>query len=314
MTQLIIDTDLRSDCDDTAALALAHHLADRGFCEIAGVIASTSGPDVVAAIDAINHFHRRPEIPIGLSPIPDTTGDDDYAPFLAAHFPHRQTNATVPESTLLYRRLLAGAPDGSVTLVVIGAQSPLRLLLDSSADFEGDGSLRQSGEDLIRQKVRETVIMAGNFADPALPEWNVKLDIASARDVAHRWPGSIIYTGFEVGAPILTGYSLSNPEVNPVARAYELYPNTEGGAGVIGGRSSWDLTAVYYAVLGNQFNGETVWELSPPGDVTFTDDARTRFSPNGSAGRRYLISRMPDRQVTEVLENLLTGMQPRGIV
>lgn len=306
MIRIIIDTDLRSDCDDAGAFAVAHALADEGHCQLLGAIASTSGPDVVAAIDAINHYFGRPEIPIGLSPIPDTTGDDDYAPELAIHFPHAQQNATAPDSTLLYRRLLAGAPDGSVRLVVIGAQGPIQLLLDSKADAEGDGSIGVSGDELVRRKVGETVIMAGNFTDPDAEEWNVKLNVAAARAVAERWPVPIVYVGFEAGDSVIAGASLSDPETSPVARAYQLYPNTEHGPGLIGGRSSWDLIAVYYAVLGATLGDRRIWNLSAPGRASFTPDARTRFTPDPSGQHRYLIRHMPDPEVAAMLEKWMS--------
>ena len=63
--RIFVDTDLGSDCDDGGALALLHALAGLGLCDIIGItycISCESGP---AAIDAINRYYGRQDIPIG---------------------------------------------------------------------------------------------------------------------------------------------------------------------------------------------------------------------------------------------------------
>ena len=65
--KLILDTDMSGDCDDAGALALLHALADRGECEILAVV--TNRRDLTdasaAAVDAINTYYGRGDIPIG---------------------------------------------------------------------------------------------------------------------------------------------------------------------------------------------------------------------------------------------------------
>ena len=102
---LIYDTDFRSDVDDVGGLATANALADLGMLELAGIVASTTGPYVVGAIDAVNTYYSRGDVPVGLiAPDPDldtTRGSDDFAPILANTqlFVSNQTNATAPIST-----------------------------------------------------------------------------------------------------------------------------------------------------------------------------------------------------------------------
>jgi inosine-uridine nucleoside N-ribohydrolase len=136
--RIILDTDMRGDCDDAGALAALHALADNGECEILGVMASTTGPHVASVIGAINNFYGRPDFPVGLYAGTGIRGDDYYAPVVGDPFwfPSRVSNATATESTTLYRRLLHEAPDSSVSIVVIGGQPCIHGLLVSEADYE----------------------------------------------------------------------------------------------------------------------------------------------------------------------------------
>ncbi|HEV7300637.1 MAG TPA: nucleoside hydrolase [Tepidisphaeraceae bacterium] len=312
----IIDTDFRTNCDDAGALAMLHALADRGECEIIGVVASTTGPHVVAAIDAVNTYYGRGDLPVGLSPrpsLPEGPGADNYAPALAdpARFPSDATNATAPESTALYRKLLYGSPDGSVKIVVVGGQSCLAMLLQSAADHEADGSIGVTGADLVRAKVRETVIMGGAFRQPNRWEFNIKLDVKAADAVAQHWPGPIVYSGFEVGDRVMTGGTLQHPDTNPIALAYTLGQHTGDGVGKPGPRQSWDQTAVYYAVRGTGDAQSPLWRLSDP--VTIRFKGKTEFAPAVDALapdqlRRYLIDAAPKAEVAGRIDVLM--LQP----
>lgn len=302
---IILDTDFRSDVDDVGALAVLNALADAGECALLGVMASQTGPQVVSAINAVNTRYGRGDVPIGLSPVDDQRFPDHYAPFIGnpENFPSTQANATAPDSTILYRRLLHQAADKSVVIVVIGGQTCIHLLLISDADHEGDGAIGRSGRDLIAAKVRQLVIMGGNFADAGHREHNINLDQKAAQTVADEWPTPIVYSGYEIGRPVLTGGAMTNPEKNPVAKAYELYP--AGGVGTIASSASYDQTAAYFAVRGVQAGELTLWELSPPGRVRFPD-ALTRYEPDPAGPHRHLISKASNEEVAAVIEALMT--------
>ena len=127
-----------------------------------------------------------PDVPIGLSPVDDQRFDDYYAPAIGdpENYPSTQSNATAPDSTTLYRRLLQTADDRSVIIVVIGGQTCIHRLLISPTDPEGDGSIGRTGRELIEAKVRTLVIMGGNFVDPNHREHNIALDLEAASAVA----------------------------------------------------------------------------------------------------------------------------------
>ncbi len=304
---VILDTDMRADCDDAGALAALHALADKGECEILGVMASTSGPHVVGTINAINTFYGRPELPVGLVEGEHTTGGDDYAPVVGdpERFFSTMSNEAAPDSATLYRRLLNDAPDNSVKIVVIGGQPCLYQFLQTEANHEGDG-IEKTGFELAEQKVQELVLMAGNFANPEHGEWNITLHIPGAQLVAEEWPTPIVYSGYEIGRVIQTGarYAEYDPEEHPVAMAYKLYRGA-GTRGTIGDRSSWDQAAVYYTVLGLEHEGEAIWSLSEPMDIRFDDEGRTRFEENPEANRRYKIQEMPIEETADLIEELM---------
>ena len=53
------------DVDDVGAVCVAHALADRGAAEIIGIVYDSGYPYGVGAIDALNHYYGRPNIPLG---------------------------------------------------------------------------------------------------------------------------------------------------------------------------------------------------------------------------------------------------------
>lgn len=302
--RIIIDTDLRSDVDDAGTLALANALADNGECELIGVMASQTGPYIVGAINAINTWYGRGDVPIGLSPVDDQRFPDYYAPVIGdpEQFPSTQNNETAPESTALYRQLLHESPDDSVKIVVIGGQVCVRLLLDSEADHEGDGSINMTGRELIERKVTGLYLMAGNFADPNHAEHNIMLDLEGAQYLAAEWPTPIVYSGFEIGREVLTGGRMTDPETNPVAKAYELYPS--GGVGTIASSASYDQTMLYYAVRGPMAGDVHLWEVSEPGTASFPEGPTVfEYDPDGQ--HRYLIKAAEFDTVAEVIEDLM---------
>jgi hypothetical protein len=309
--RVILDTDFRSDVDDAGTLALLNALADNGECELIGVIASQTGPHIVGAINAVNTWYGRGDVPIGLSPVDDQRFNDYYAPDIGdpERYPSTQRNETAPESTALYRRLLNESPDKSVKIVVIGGQTCVRLLLDSAADHEGDGSIGISGRELIERKVSGLYLMAGNFGSPDHTEHNINLDREASQRIAAEWPTPIVYSGFEIGRPVLTGGAMTNPEKNPVAKAYERYP--AGGVGTIASSSSYDQTMAYYAVRGRMAGDLVLWTLSEAGTVSFPE-GRTVFEPGPDGKHRYLIADASNEAVAEVIEALMIQAPKAG--
>lgn len=163
--QILLDTDMLTDCDDAGALAMLRALSDLGEAKILGVV--LNGVDTHglhgAVVSAINYYFGRPDIPIGISP--RTTEQtpakpSSYSPTIFEEYSHDGLrDAERPSAIELYRRLLTEAEDGSVTIVSIGFLSNIADLL-----------AQESGRELVARKVRGISNMGGAY--PAGSEYN----------------------------------------------------------------------------------------------------------------------------------------------
>jgi inosine-uridine nucleoside N-ribohydrolase len=143
----------------------------------------------------------------------------------------------------LYRKTLAEAEDGSVTIASIGFFENLSGLLNSTADGYSD----LDGAALVEAKVQELVVMGGGY--PSGYEFNFWGDnpLLTAHAV-NTWPRSVPVTflGTEVGEMVFTGARLTveGPAGDPVKAGYEWY------LGYNSTRQSWDPLTVAYACSG----------------------------------------------------------------
>ena len=297
---IIFDTDFAGDVDDVGALAILHAMADAGEVEILGVMISTGEHYAPRAVDTVNTYYGRPDIPISATWAPAVSIDSNYTADLALDFPNDLQAA--PNAVDLYRQILAERPDNSVTIVSVGFLTNLQGLLASEADEHSD----LGGPELIAAKVDKLVTMGGHYPDSAAHpdgrEYNFELDAEATNMVVPDWPTPIVFSGFEIGEDIITGAILTKetPADNPVRVAYEIYTN---GAG----RSSWDLTAVHFAVRGLS----DVWELSGPGNNVVFPDGRNEWDPTTDNQQYYLLNTLPKAQVEDLLDELLI-QPPQG--
>lgn len=264
--RVILDTDFKDDVDDVGALAVLHALADMGEAEVLAVMVSTLSPCGGTAVDVINTYYARPDIPIGLRlPLDDECSAlaldpradlrQRYPQFLSENYPNDLDVTQAPSAPQLYCDVLAAQPDNSVIIAAVGFLPNLAELLA----FDCPGH-RQTGLDLIQSKVRRLEVMGGmypggiefNFAAdfPGYAESIRNLDpmgvFTSARAITEDWPGRIVFNGFEVGFSVQTGSTLftDTPQGNPVREAYRLYVGEDGT------RASWDHITVWHAVRG----------------------------------------------------------------
>ncbi len=242
--RVILDTAVGLGIDDLGALAVLHALADAGEAEILAVMTSAGGDEAAArAIDAVNTYYGRPDLPIGAVAGPAPSGPSPYTAEVAAGFPN---DLDSPAGAVeLYRQILAGEPDGSVTIASVGFFTNLAGLLASPPDQYSD----LTGEELVAAKVKRWVAMGGYYPDSAEhadgAEFNLAQDAPAALSAVAGWPAPAVFSGFQVGDGILTGAALqaATPPENPVREAYRL---TAGEEQVW----SFDLTAVLAAVRG----------------------------------------------------------------
>lgn len=166
--KLIIDADIFIGCDDAAALALANLFHARGQIELLGVMVNTPSRFGAPTVSAINTYYNHTHIPIGaLKPVDNATAAPDYARLLATAFPgYVKDGADAHDAVPLYRELLAGQEDEAVTVVSIGYFENLAGLLNST----GDEFSHLGGYELVEKKVKEMVVMGGQY--PSGREYN----------------------------------------------------------------------------------------------------------------------------------------------
>jgi inosine-uridine nucleoside N-ribohydrolase len=290
---LIFDTDIGTDVDDAGALAILHVLADRGEVRILATISANRGRWSAPALDVINTYYGRADLPIGSS----RTGPDDekwYHKFVP-RFPHDLRNgADAPEAVALYRQILAAQPDHRVTIVVVGWLTNLAGLLASAPDDVSP----LTGRQLAAAKVKELVVMGGVWPNnPNEGEYNFHMDGPSAHRVIRDWPGKIVFTG--LGREVLTGKQLMARYTNahPVRAFYSEFLK----AYKTDARSSWDLIAVLYAVRGPA----DYFTVVTGGRCVSQKDGSNHWQPGPAGNHAYLAYKMPQNQLAAILETLL---------
>ncbi len=293
---IIFDTDMDTDCDDAGALAMLHALADAGEVTILATVVSSRYQWSAPCVEAINRYYQRPNLPIGApkGEGADTNRGSRYARPIAEAYPGSlKTNDDAPDATEVYRRVLAAAPDQSVTIVTVGYLTNLRYLLMS----KGDQFSELSGPDLIRKKVSRWICMGGRYPEHLDPGvyGNFKPDPKATVQVIRDWPGTIYFSG--LGEKVLTGAGLRHgPQDNPVRRVYELY------LGETPTRSSWDQVTLLYAVRPKA----AYWSLLDKGYNHIFDNGTNQWRAEPDKDH-ILISFPPEKRevIRETIESLM---------
>jgi hypothetical protein len=280
---LILDTDIGPDCDDAGALGLLHLLAKRVDMKILAMTHCTSSPYGCGCIDAINRAYGHTEIPVGtLETDGFLVGDDyeKYNKYICQNYKNSYKSKESLRSALeILKAALRSADDNSVTFVSIGPLPNLANLIEDKEGFQ-----------LVKSKVKLLVSMGGGQSDA---EWNILMDIKSAKTVCERWPSPIWFSPYETGVSIITGRSWgAMSENHPVRKAYDLHSP--------GGRMSWDLTAVWAAVMGC----EPYFKLSEKGNVVVTDEGITIFTQDSQGRFQYVLNKIGPEEIGRQIDNM----------
>jgi hypothetical protein len=200
-----------------------------------------------------------------------TAGDADFATPCAKLAP--PTTPAPVSAVNMYRQALAAQPDHSVVIASGGYLGNLSDLLNSGPD----------AKQLIKNKVTSLVVMGGGYPSFG-EETNLAGNPLAAQDVSANWPTKIVWSGYEIGENLFTGDTITSvhPSDSPVRVAYENF--FAGGPNIA--ISSWDLTAVYYAVR----PGDPSMREVGPGTNTITDaptEANT-FTADATGTQSYL--------------------------
>jgi len=295
--KVILDADLDSDCDDLGALAVLHALADLGEAEILAVVTTTNDAWCPRCADAVNTYYGRPDIPIGvLDPNRGARGGRSrYTRAVAEACRHDLPSYEAAEDAVgLYRRTLAAQADQSVAIVTVGHLTSVARFMKSGPDKHS----ALSGIELVTRKVRLWSCMGGQYPKGKEPNF-YRPDPASTFYAVNRWPAEVkvVFSGAEIGKPVKTGARLeeTSPK-NPVRIGYERYFRAPGRS-----RSSWDQTAVLYAVRGLR----DYWELETAGSCHVSADGSNEWRPSPDKAHAYLRPKMPVKKLAAIIEGLM---------
>ncbi len=268
--KIILDTDLGGDCDDAGAIAVLANLAKKGLAEILAVTYCIGNPwGCYFVKDELRYFGFE-RVPVGCLKDKGFMDAEGYARYTKPYCEKMNVAPTETEDAVkVLRRTLAengGAKD--ITLAAIGPLRNIANLLSSGADEISP----LTGKELIEANVSEFVTMLGSFTEDKV-EWNVLMDVPSARKCVAEMPVPVTFLPHEAGIGIVSGYSLENvPETHPVRFAYTVYSGYRNHL-----RFSWDPITVYCAVTG----GAPLWERRPV-TVNVREDGRFEWHEGGS--------------------------------
>ena len=340
--KIIFDTDMLTDFDDVGALACLHALADAGECEILATISSTRGNASVGAVEVINHYYGRGDLPVGSpkgrgvmgahpgakakvdpkAPLGEKGGGD------GGHYKYRKLLADypgwyryadsddAPDANETYRRVLAAQPDGSVVICSVGFITNMRRLLETKPDAISP----LDGKALVAKKVKKWVAMACRYPDGK--EYNSMWDHESSRIAFENWPTPIIFSDWQYGRDCFAGRAVAemNIERSPVKDVFaNNIPSRDAirkdshrwlkSAFGMGGRAAWDETAVLVAVRGIEpyFNAER-------GKYRMVGDkGADEWAPDAETGPHIRITeRMSKAEVARVIDELMTRKPKNG--
>jgi hypothetical protein len=179
-----------------------------------------------------------------------------------------------------------------VVIVTVGHLTNLKNLLLSEADTHSP----LDGITLARRKVKLWSCMGGKYPKGREPDF-YRPDPGSTSVCVNRWPKKVVFSGAEIGNPIKTGGEYLRkhaPLQSPVRRAYELYNQFRG-------RSSWDQTAILYAVRGSC----DWWSVHTQGHNHVFSDGSNEWRPSPDRDHGYLVEKMAPKELAGIIDQLM---------
>lgn len=277
---IILDTDLGSDCDDAMALAyLIYAQKHLGVNIKAVTLSHHDWKDCAPAVRSFFRYFCADQVPVGKmagGPI----CDDNYCKAISTSFAEKEDHSEPDEAVKVLRKALSESSD--CILCAIGPLTNVAALLESKAD---EISVLD-GRSLVKERCSKIVLMAGEFNidanGKARPEWNVKLDVSASKKVMELAPVETVLLPFDVGEGMMSGKPLMDKygENNPVSLAFLTYPWIDKQSG----RHSWDPATLVYAVEGVK----DFFVESEAGKITVDDFGGTYFEPCEKGLHKYL--------------------------
>lgn len=306
---IIFDSAFGHRADDALALALLYHFDGKNEARILSLSVSTAELNAARMCAVIIRFYQqakvRDPLPIGLltsaklrdempmNSVPLAMLTAEGTP-VYRHNIEQLTDTADPLP--LMRNALASQLDQSVAIVVTGPATNAARLLNLPG-----------AKQLIAQKTKYLVIVAGNFSDSpqSRPDFATQTDIGAMKKVFAEWPVPIVAVGCEVGESVVFPASsiekdFSWSPAHPVADAYRACKPMPFDA------PTNALAAGLYAVTPE----DPSFKLSPSGSIQVLEDGRTKFNPSAEGRHRYLIVEPEKKESLLVRYIELTSAKP----
>lgn len=305
-TKIIFDTDFGGDADDLGALAMLNHFQNKGESDLLAVMCWNLEKYSVNAIDAVNTYYGNPDIPIGLRAGKQHETPWNHSKVLADNLLHDANPNTVPEATMLYRKLLSESDDKSLVIVTVGPLMNIKKLIDSKPDEHSD----LNGFELIHKKVKEFVIMGGNFPT-SQDEWNFNGDMPGVtKYVLEHLKLPITFSGAELGATLKTGEVFNDlPKDSPLYLGFYHFGKyapwmKQQFKGRVFDNATFDQTAVLYAIRNGVGN---YWHKIQDGICVADENGGNIWMPKPNSNHSYLELRKPIAKMEQELEAFMLG-------
>ena len=305
---IIFDTDMGNDIDDALALDMLFKYQDEGRINLLGIVLNKDYRYAPEYIDIMKTWYGYPEIPIGILKKGENLSlrdnnfttrvcnmEEDCKPKYKRSISDYES---LPSALKLYRKLLSEQPDHSVTIISVGFSTNLAALLKTTADEYSP----LNGQDLVAKKVKLLSAMAGSFDKDNYAEYNVRVDINSAKETFEQWPSEIVFSPFELGEKILyPGYSFENDfnwtKNHPLKDGYISYSKRPYN------RATWDLTSVLYVM---EPDGD-YFKKSSRGAVSIDEKGISRLIENEQGKHIYLMTDSEqEKRILNYFINLIT--------
>ncbi len=303
---IIFDTDFGGDADDLGALVMLHNFINRGECEVLAIMSWSLEENTVSAIDAVNRFYKHEYIPIGTRKGSTYFEPWNYNQAIIKKLPYKITYNEAPDAVYLYRKILSNSPDTSITIVTVGPLANLKSLIESPSDSISN----MTGLELIKSKVKEFVIMGGQFPE-GKNEWNFNGNMPGiTKFVLENIEVPVTFSGYEIGVDIKTGAKFN--EIDPEHPLYIGFMHFSQNApwmkeyfqGKILNNSSYDQTAVLYAVSGGIGK---YWIKITDGFCIADEDGGNKWVKLKSKNHAYLKLIIEKDEMANIIESLMLG-------
>ena len=294
--QIFIDTDMGSDCDDVAAVAILSHFNHLNRVEILGITHTCANLRAAEYLNMVCRFYHFDTEFLASAETGKGVGilHEDFLNKVLDGF-HCQKTLLGLHAVQLMRKQLAKAKNA--TVLCIGPLNNMSNFLNSPPDEFST----LTGREMLEQNVSEVVVMGGIFNNKRYDfygeefekEYNICLDVQAAQNFISNCPCPITFVEFELGYQVKTfSKTVASEKETPIKRAYTLFGVKD--------RESWDVVAAIYSIFGE--NG--YYRMSNSGECTVADDGKTVFTEKIDGKHRYLIENKNKTDIIKYIDEI----------